>query len=203
MSQVQARVKAPEASDPLQPMFQYFRKISNLSDPAELAIREACTVLSLPKNQDLQPVGHACTTIYFILRGSLRIYYFKDDLDITESFSFENSIVARVESLFTGRPSKKGIQIMEDAELVAIHANRLFRLYDAYPEIERLFRKIFEATHVDTINRMESIQFHTAEERYRNLLTDEPDIIRRAPLKFIASYLGITPTSLSRIRARK
>jgi hypothetical protein len=72
-----------------------------------------------------------------------RIYYFKDGIDITESFAFENNIIARVESLFTGKPSRKAIQILEDAEIVAINAGQLFKLYDTFPAIERLFRKIF------------------------------------------------------------
>ncbi|HYJ37859.1 MAG TPA: Crp/Fnr family transcriptional regulator, partial [Chitinophagaceae bacterium] len=66
---------------------------------------------------------------------------------------------------------------------------------------ERLFRKIFEAAYVDTVNRVEGIQFHSADERYQALLEQAPDVIKRVPLKYIASYLGITQQSLSRIRA--
>lgn len=157
--------------------------------------------ISLEKGRDLQPIGHTCKTIYFLIKGIARIYYYKDEIDVTESFSFENSIIVRFESLFTGRPSRKAIQIIEDAELVAMDATGLFRLYDQYPSVERLFRKVFESAHVELINRIESIQFHTAEERYKTLLNERPDIIRRVPLKYIASYLGITQTSLSRIRA--
>jgi CRP-like cAMP-binding protein len=131
-----------------------------------------------------------------------RIYYYKDGIDITESFAFENSLIARVESLFTGKPSKKGIQVLEDSDFIGINSPALFDLYDRFPEIERLFRKIFEAAYVDTVNRIESIQFHSAEERYRDLLKFSPDILQRVPLKHIASYLGITQVSLSRIRAR-
>ena len=142
-------------------------------------------------------------SIYFINKGLARIYYFKDGNDITESFSFENNIIARVESLFSGEPSRKAIQALEDTELVAIDAIQLFKLYDKFPDIERLFRKIFEAGYVETVDRMESIQFHTAEERYSDLLQKGQNIIKRIPLKHIASYLGITPVSLSRIRGQK
>ena len=118
-------------------------------------------------------------------------------------FSFENNIIARVESLFTGKPSRKAIQILEDAEVVAINSNQLFKLYDSFPEIERLFRKIFEAAYVDTVNRIEGIQFHSAEERYKALINEAPNVLQRVPLKHVASYLGITQVSLSRIRAMK
>ena len=84
---------------------------------------------------------------------------------------------------------------------MAIDAIALFKLYDKFPEIERLFRKIFEAGHVDTVNRIEGIQFHTAEERYKALLNEANDVLKKVPLKYAASYLGITQVSLSRIRA--
>lgn len=184
-------------------LFRYFALFNPLDNAAKEALASICSLVHVKKNQDLQPIGHTCRTIYFINKGLARIYYYKDDVDVTESFAFENQVVVRVESLFTGRPSRKAIQVLEDADIVAMDANRLFQLYDAFPSIERLFRKIFEAAHVDTINRMESIQFHTAEERYGALLRESPDIVRRVPLKYIASYLGITPVSLSRIRAKR
>lgn len=184
-------------------LFQYFRKHNPLSKEAENAIAEICSIINIKKNQDLQPIGHTCKTIYFINKGIARIYYYKDGIDITESFTFENNIIARVESLFTGKPSRKAIQILEDSEIVAINATQLFKLYDVFPEIERLFRKIFETAYVDTVNRIEGIQFHSAEERYTALISEEPNVLKKVPLKHIASYLGITQVSLSRIRAIK
>lgn len=184
-------------------LFQFFQKYNTLSKEAENAIAEISEIIFVKKNKDLQPIGHTCKTIYFIKKGVARIYYFKDGIDITESFFFENSLIARVESLFTGKPSRKAIQVLEDAEIIAINANRLFKLYDTFPEIERLFRKIFEAAYVDTVNRIEGIQFHSAEERYKALLDEDPNVIQRIPLKYVASYLGITQVSLSRIRGQR
>jgi CRP-like cAMP-binding protein len=184
-------------------LFKYFAKFNPISKEAEKAIAEISKVITVKKNTDLQPIGHTCKTIYFINKGVARIYYFKDGIDITESFAFENNIIARVESLFTGKPSRKAIQILEDAEIVAINSTQLFNLYDKYPEIERLFRLIFESAYVGTVDRIEGIQFHTAEERYNALIKEAPDVIKRVPLKYIASYLGITQVSLSRIRGTK
>jgi CRP-like cAMP-binding protein len=182
-------------------LIAYCNSIQALSKNAEQALCNISSTLQIEKNKDLQPIGHTCKTIYFIEKGALRIYYYKDGTDITESFEFENSIVARAESLFSGKPSKKAIQAIEDTSLIAIDANKLFILFDAFPEIERLFRKIIEQAYVKTINRLESIQFNTAEERYTNLLNEHKDVLKRVPLKYIASYLGITQVSLSRIRA--
>jgi len=184
-------------------LFSFFKKYNTLSKEAEKAIAEISKIITVKKNTDLQPIGHTCKTIYFINKGLARIYYFKDGVDITESFSFENNIIARVESLFTGKPSRKAIQVLEDAEIVAINAAQLFKLYDTYPEIERLFRLIFESAYVGTVDRIEGIQFHSAEERYKALVKEAPDILKRVPLKYIASYLGITQVSLSRIRGVK
>ena len=184
-------------------LFQYFKKFNTLSKEAEEAIADISTIVTISKNKNLQPIGHTCKTIYFINKGLARIYYFKDGIDITESFSFENNIIARVESLFTGKPSRKAIEVLEDAEIVAINANQLFKLYDSFPEIERLFRKIFEAAYVETVNRIEGMQFHTAEERYKALISEAPNVLMRVSLKYVASYLGITQVSLSRIRAHR
>ncbi|MGE0568047.1 MAG: Crp/Fnr family transcriptional regulator [Bacteroidia bacterium] len=184
-------------------LFKFFKKYNPLSKEAEKAIAEISKIITIKKNTDLQPIGHTCKTIYFINKGVARIYYFKDGVDITESFAFENNIIARVESLFTGKPSRKAIQILEDAEIVAINSTQLFKLYDKFPEIERLFRLIFESAYVGTVDRIEGMQFHSAEERYNALIKEAPNVLKRVPLKYIASYLGITQVSLSRIRGTK
>ena len=184
-------------------LFNFFKKYNSLSKEAEKAIEGICKTVTIKKNTDLQPIGHTCKTIYFINKGVARIYYFKDGMDITESFSFENNIIARVESLFTGKPSRKAIQILEDSEVVAINSTQLFKLYDKFPEIERLFRLIFESAYVGIVDRIEGIQFHSAEERYNSLIKEAPDVLKRVQLKHIASYLGITQVSLSRIRGIK
>lgn len=185
------------------PLFEYFNTFHKLSNGSKEAILNICSISTIPKNKDLQSIGHTCCTIYFVKKGIARIYYYKDGTDITESFAFENSLIARVESLFTGKPSKKGIQVLEDSEFIGISSPLLFDLYNQFPDIERLFRKIFESAYVETVNRIENIQFHSAEERYLALTRESPDFLKRIPLKYIASYLGITQVSLSRIRAHR
>jgi CRP-like cAMP-binding protein len=181
-------------------LFQYFQKFLPLNDESINALKKTCSIMFIKKGENLQNFGQTCKTIYFLKTGVARIFYYKDGIDITESFSFEGEIIARVESLFTGNPSQKAIQILEDTEIMAINATQLFDLYDEFPQIERLFRLIFEAGYVETVKRIESIQFHTAEERYQALMK-KPNLLQKIPLKHIASYLGITQVSLSRIRA--
>jgi len=181
-------------------LFQYFYKFLPLNEESKNALLKTCSVLTLKKGEILQNFEKTCKTIYFLKTGVARIFYYKDGVDITESFSFEGEIIARVESLFTGNPSQKAIQILEDTEIVAINSTQLFSLYDEFPQIERLFRLIFETGYVETVRRIESIQFHTAEERYQALMK-KPQLLQKIPLKHIASFLGITQVSLSRIRA--
>ncbi len=187
---------------PLSRLFRFFDRHHPIGEEAREAVAGICTVSTLGRNDILQPAGRTCRTVYFINKGIARIFYLKDGTDITESFAFEDQVIARVESLFTGRASMKSIQVLSESEIVAIRADGLSVLYDRFPETERLFRRVFEALHVDLVNRIERIQFNSAEERYRVLLSESPELIRRLPLKHIASYLGITQVSLSRIRSR-
>lgn len=187
----------------MNPLLEHIKIIYPISAESESALLTICRDIKFPKGKNIQEIGHRCKTIYFVKSGVVRIYYFKNDIDITESFEFENAFVARAESLFTGDPSRKGIQAIEDTEMIAIDSVKLFQLFDTHPDLERLFRKIIESSYVNTVNRLESLQFNTAEERYHNLLKDHPNVLKRVPLKLIASYLGITPVSLSRIRGAK
>ena len=122
---------------------------------------------------------------------------------MTEGFYEPFCLIARVESLFGSLPSKKGIQVLEDSEVWSISTKQLFAHYENHRDLERLFSRLFERSYVQTIQRIENLQFHTAEERYELLAKDQPEVLRRIPLKYIASFLGITQVSLSRIRAKK
>ncbi len=177
--------------------------LMKLSDDSINAILEITELVKFTKGSLVQDIGKSCKNLYFIHEGSLRIFYLKDGNDITESFEFEGSFVARGESLLTMKPSSKGIEAIEDSQLMQINTPKLFALFATNLEIERAFHKMIEQAYIQQINRLESIQFHTAEQRYAQLCQENPKAIQRIPLKFIASFLGITQVSLSRIRAKK
>jgi len=182
-------------------LFFFLEKIQSLRPSSKEDLGKLCSVVKLNKNEILQQIGKTCRTIYFVNRGAARIYYYKDGTEITEYFAFEKDLIIRAESLFTGTPSQKGIICMEDTEFISIPSQSLFNLFDHHHDIERLFRKLIENAYVETVRRIEQIQFHTAEERYQVLLKNHPEVLQKVPLKFIASYLGITQVSLSRIRS--
>jgi CRP-like cAMP-binding protein len=181
-------------------LVSYFQTLAPLSPNAQLALAPLITIRKYQKNEIIQEIGSTCRTLYIVKSGCARIFYLKDCNDITEHFAIPNEIIVRAESLFTGKPTSKGIQAVIATELYAIDSVSLFQLYDQHHDIERLFRIIFEQEYVNTINRLESLQFHTAKERYLDLLMST-QYVQQIPLKYIASYLGITQVSLSRIRS--
>ncbi|SEF40671.1 Crp/Fnr family transcriptional regulator [Algoriphagus boritolerans] len=185
----------------LDSFLNFLCKIQPLSPEGQDAILSLCSQVPIAKNQNLQDIGQKCHTIYFVKEGLARIFYLKDGIEVTEYFAFENDLIIRAESLFRDKPSTKAIQALENTVFIGIPAEALFSLFDQFAEIERLFRKIIEQAYVNTVIRMEAIQFHPAEERYAQLLAEKPNLIQRISLKHIASYLGITQVSLSRIRA--
>lgn len=181
-------------------LLSFFNQINPLSAAANAALERLIVRKHFTKNEIIQQPGSTCKTIYIVQQGCARIFYLKDGIDITEHFAFDNEIIVRAESLFTGKPTSKGIQAIDESDIYAIHSPSLFMLYDEHRDIERLFRLIFEQSYVHTVNRIESLQFHTAKERYLSLL-QSTNYVQKIPLKYIASYLGITQVSLSRIRA--
>lgn len=191
-------------SNELETILKFLKEIqsySPLEDHSEKALANICFTQKVGKNEVLQEIGKTCKTIYFVMEGSARIFYLKDGLEITEYFAFKNDLIVRAESLFKSLPSNKGIVSIEETLFVGIPSNALFSLFDEFHDIERLFRILIQTVYLETIKRLESIQFQTAEERYKGLLENHPEFIQKIPLKHIASYLGITQVSLSRIRA--
>lgn len=178
----------------------FFDAIHEISAEAKIDLDKITTEKSYDKNEIIQDVGSSCRTIYIVKSGLSRIFYYKDGNDITEHFAFDNDIIVRAESLFTGKPTSKGIQTIDKTVIFGIDSEKLFQLYDKHHSIERLFRILFEQEYVNTVKRIESLQFKSAKERYLELLT-KTDYVQKIPLKYIATYLGITQVSLSRIRA--
>ncbi len=152
------------------------------------------------KGQLIQEAGSTCKTIYVVESGAARIFYFKEQSEVTEYFAFAGELIIRAESLLTGKPTNKAIEALEDCRLLAIDAAAWFALFDEHADLERLYRHMLEKAFVHAISRIESLQFKSATERYLDLL-EETDIVQRIPLRHVASYLGITQVSLSRIRA--
>ncbi len=183
-------------------ILDHFKRIIDLTHQEIEVLKRLIVSTHIDKNTIIQKPGTTCKTIYFVSNGVARIFYWKEDQDITEHFAFNDNIIIRAESLFQNQPTPKGIQAITPVQLVSIEADALFNLFPAYPNIERLFHKIIVHEYLQANKRIESLQLQTAHERYHQLMK-ETELVQLIPLKYIASYLGITQVSLSRIRGQK
>ena len=147
--------------------------------------------------------GHFADQSYFIVSGCARAYYLHDGRDITDWFAFENDFISSIVSFFTGAPSPHYIEILEDAVVLQISKKSTELLAAKHHDFERLMREVVTKTMLSQRERISSILFHTAEERYEQILCIRPDITKRVALTHIASYLGMTLETLSRIRKPK
>ena len=132
----------------------------------------------------------------------MRGFYNLDGKEITHWFAFEQDFVTSFHSFITRQPAVENIQLLEGSVLWSITKEKLAGLLNEYHEIERLLRIAYEKYYIRLEERYVNAQFKTATERYQHLLSQSPHIIERAPLGAIASYLGISQETLSRIRSR-
>ncbi|AGA77019.1 Crp/Fnr family transcriptional regulator [Echinicola vietnamensis] len=140
---------------------------------------------------------------YLIVKGCSRAYYLKNGKDISDWFTFENQFMAPVVSFFSDKPSPHYVEFVEDSTVLEFTKDTVDSLSEKYHDFERLIGKVVTETMLGLCERLDTIQFSRADERYYQLLQIHPDITHRIPLTHIASYLGITLETLSRIRSAK
>lgn len=141
--------------------------------------------------------------LYFIEKGVARIFYYKNEKEVTEWIATDQQFFLSITSFFQRTPSRLIIHTLEPSEIYGIHHDDFMKLAEKHHDIERLLRKMVTRSLILSQVRMDSIQFETAQQRYERLLTHSPQMIRRVPLSYIASFLGITLETLSRIRSSK
>lgn len=146
--------------------------------------------------------GKVCKEIGFVNKGCFRTYYLADGKEINTHFTFENEFVTDYDSFLQNKPSRYFIQALEDAEIVAFNLSALQRAYNQSQNWERFGRVIAEQSYKLTTQRVESFLFLDGEQRYLDLLKNQPHILDRIPLYHIASYLGLERESLSRLRKK-
>lgn len=152
------------------------------------------------RGQYLLRPGEVCKDFIFIGSGCVR-YYVPADIELTVWLAFPNNLGSEIQSFISGEPSKFFLQAIEDTELYLLPKSSLVACYQTLPWTQEMIRKIWEEGIVHMIDRMISLQSEPAEKRYLDLIKD-PDYLRMIPQKYLASYLGVTPTSLSRIRKK-
>ncbi|GAA4406561.1 Crp/Fnr family transcriptional regulator [Nibrella viscosa] len=160
------------------------------------------TSRKLAKHEFFLRAGEVGREIAFINQGCLRYYYLKDGNEFNGQFFFEGSWIGDYQSFLTGRPSIQYFDALEDSALLVMQYHDLQKLYTELPKFERFGRVLAENVVIGSQRRTASLLFDTPEERYLKLIQERPKVVERIPLHHIASYLGIKPESLSRIRKR-
>ena len=181
-------------------LFNYIEQYISLDDELKKQLNLYFEAETFKKNEHLVPAGKICKKLYFIQKGVCRTYYLQDGKDVTNWIYPEENIVVTWSSFINQVVSFENIQALDNVEVLSISFDKLQYLYKSFPKMETFGRKLMEQeiAFIDLINH--EFLFATAKERYDKLLSIYPDIVQIAKLGHIASFLGITQETLSRIR---
>ena len=158
---------------------------------------------TLKKKKDILRIGEVCKYTTFIDKGCARSFSIDSKgAEKTIQIAFEGHWIADMYSVLTGEPSDIFIETIEDVRLFRIKNEDIEKLYDQVPAVERYFRLLLQNAYVATQRRLKTMISEPADVRYQQLIRHYPDMLKRVPLAHIASYLGIAPESLSRIRKK-
>lgn len=152
------------------------------------------------KGEKILPEGQVCENIYWIVKGLVRQFYYKNGKELTEYMAAENSICMCIESLFKEEPTRLQIMAIEPTVLYLIPKAELEAVAMKSVNIQILYRKILEESLILSQKHADMLRFESAQDRYQKLVKRNPQLVLRAPLVYIASYLQMTPETLSRVR---
>jgi CRP-like cAMP-binding protein len=146
--------------------------------------------------------GEVCNKLYFINKGSLRVYYLSEQgQERTRFFAFEGMVATSLAGFISGEASFEFVEALEDAELLAITRADFFKLTEELTSFKDFYCRLLESAYIHNNRRLESTVTLSAMERYRQLLAQNPRVVQRVPNKIVASYLDISPETLSRLKS--
>jgi CRP-like cAMP-binding protein len=167
----------------------------------ELDLLEGILVpMKFPKGAIILNEGDVCHHIFWIVKGLVRQFYYKNKKELTEYMATENTVCMSIESLFKETPSHQILQALEPTVLYALPMHELETVSMKSVNIQMLYRKILEESLIISQQRADMLRFESAQDRYQKLVKTSPQLVLRAPLVYIASYLQMTPETLSRVR---
>ena len=183
--------------------FHKFNEKVNLSEEEEAIIKQYLTPKKLRKKQYLLQEGDICKHIAFVEKGALKAYVVDDaGAESIIQFALEGWVISDLYSFLTGEPATYNIDALENAELVLISKSAHEELLKKIPKYETYIRLQITGAYIALQKRLTSIISLPLEERYKNFLAIYPNIAQRVPQHMIASYMGLTPETLSRVRSR-
>lgn len=173
-----------------------------ISKEAEEILRSKVAEITFKKGEVfVEPINQS-RYIYFVKTGIGRAFYLKEAKDITHEFFLENSFYMNIETILYQQPSFYQLEFIEESVVQKMSYDLFDELSSQYPELDRISRMFIIEVLLKLSNRIKSIQFQSAEERYDELIKQNPSLILRVPLGYVASYLGITQQTLSVIRSK-
>ena len=176
------------------------RRYVTLSKDALDKFAEILVPLKFKRGETPVKEGDVCDSLYYIEKGLTRQYYVKNGKEVTEHLEYEGGIVMCIESFFLQEPSRLVIETLEPSKIYAIPYNKLQELTRTSYEFCQLMFSFLEHSLILSQRKADTLRFESAKERYFRTLNDHPDLVRRAPLHYLASYLQMTPETLSRVR---
>src|ERR1700730_1689425 len=192
----------PGVPDPVDGLHAFIAARVPLSAGDWVTIRAAFEASTLRRKDLYLRPGETCDRIAFLAQGCLTASYDHEKADVTTHIFVDDSIVADYYSFLTATPSRQRIRAVQDCALLIADRRAVSRLYESVPVWERLGRMIAEEVYLCAHERTESFLHDTPEQRYLKLTETQPALLERVPQYVIASYIGITPETLSRIRGR-
>lgn len=184
-------------------LFEHISKFIPISEKLAGRLIKISELKVVEKGKFLHKPNKVCQYTYFINSGLLRVFYRKGEKEVTDNFSAEGEWITSKYSFMTNIPDNCFIETLEKSELTAININELEKCFTDFPEMERFGRILISKYFIEQSERIISLQFHSAKERYAFFTKTSKNIIARVPLGMLASHLGITQETLSRIRAEK
>lgn len=185
-------------------LLYYINKWADITKEDESTIISAFEPIAIKKKKDLLRAGQVCNYMYFITKGCVRSFYVDSKgIEHIYQIRMDNNWIGDIDSYYTRQKSKYNIEALEDSKLLRIPVDRMEQLFVEIPALERYFRILFQKAYINALNRLSATMWDTAIDRYNEMLKEHPEIFQRVSLVHIASYLGITPESLSRIRKQK
>ena len=182
-------------------ILELFNGIYPISSGLAEGISQCSELIHCNKRAHLLHIDKTCKSIYFILRGGVRTYYIdREGNDVTSWLLFEGELAISVYSFFSQQPSFEAIEALEDCTLLRLSHEKLSLLYRQHLEFNYIARYLTEQYYIRSEAKANALRMLSAKERYLDLLENRPQLLARVPLGYIASYLGITQSTLSRIR---
>lgn len=177
------------------------RRYPDMDTEGRRLLNEILVRKDMEKGEIILREGQISHDFIIVAKGMVRQFYYKNGKDVTEHFSYEGDIVICIESILKQEPTRLMIEALETGTIYLIPSQRLLKLSKASWEINMFYRKMLEYSLIVSQIKADSWRFETARGRYLHLLKTQPEVIKRAPLAHIASYLLMTPETLSRVRA--